>query len=97
MGGSKAQYHEIPVHLQDEGDGSNQDNQSRRSSGCRHPQISWCRKISLLPLVIVKPGGMRELHWHPNASEWQFYIAGKARMTVFYAGRQRAHDGLQRQ
>jgi oxalate decarboxylase len=34
-------------------------------------------------LVTVKPGGMRELHWHPNASEWQFYIAGKARMTVF--------------
>jgi oxalate decarboxylase len=26
---------------------------------------------------------MRELHWHPNASEWQFYIAGKGRMTVF--------------
>src|SRR6266404_3090095 len=22
-------------------------------------------------LVTVKPGGMRELHWHPNASEWQ--------------------------
>jgi oxalate decarboxylase len=35
-------------------------------------------------LVIVKPGGLRELHWHPNASEWQFYIAGKARMTVFF-------------
>jgi len=34
-------------------------------------------------LVTVKPGGMREMHWHPNASEWQFYIAGKARMTVF--------------
>lgn len=34
-------------------------------------------------LVTIKPGGMRELHWHPNASEWQFYIAGKARMTVF--------------
>lgn len=34
-------------------------------------------------LVTVKPGGMRELHWHPNASEWQFYLAGKARMTVF--------------
>ena len=26
---------------------------------------------------------MRELHWHPNASEWQYYISGKARMTVF--------------
>jgi oxalate decarboxylase len=34
-------------------------------------------------LVTVKPGGMREMHWHPNASEWQFYIAGKGRMTVF--------------
>ncbi len=34
-------------------------------------------------LVNVKPGGMREMHWHPNASEWQFYIAGSARMTVF--------------
>ena len=36
-------------------------------------------------LVTVRPGGMREMHWHPNASEWQFYIAGKGRMTVFTA------------
>ncbi len=35
-------------------------------------------------LVTVKPGGMRELHWHPHTSEWQFYIAGKGRMTVFF-------------
>jgi oxalate decarboxylase len=34
-------------------------------------------------LVTVKPGGLRELHWHPTASEWQYYIAGKGRMTVF--------------
>jgi oxalate decarboxylase len=34
-------------------------------------------------LVTIKPGGLRELHWHPNASEWQFWIAGKGRMTVF--------------
>jgi len=34
-------------------------------------------------LVTIKPGGMRELHWHPNAAEWQFWIAGKGRMTVF--------------
>jgi oxalate decarboxylase len=34
-------------------------------------------------LVTLKPGGLREMHWHPNASEWQFYIAGKGRMTVF--------------
>jgi len=36
-------------------------------------------------LVEVEPGHMREIHWHPNADEWQFYIAGKARMTVFGA------------
>jgi oxalate decarboxylase len=36
-------------------------------------------------LVDVDPGGMRELHWHPNADEWQYYIAGRARMTVFGA------------
>jgi oxalate decarboxylase len=35
-------------------------------------------------MLIIKPGHMRELHWHPNASEWQYYIAGKARMTVFF-------------
>ena len=35
-------------------------------------------------LVTIKPGGLRELHWHPNASEWQFWIAGKGRMTVFF-------------
>jgi oxalate decarboxylase len=34
-------------------------------------------------LVTIKPGGMREMHWHPTASEWQFYLAGKGRMTVF--------------
>jgi len=33
--------------------------------------------------VIVHPGAMRELHWHPNADEWQYYIAGKGRMGVF--------------
>jgi oxalate decarboxylase len=26
---------------------------------------------------------MRELHWHPHASEWQYYISGKGRFTVF--------------
>jgi oxalate decarboxylase len=36
-------------------------------------------------LVEVDPGHMRELHWHPNADEWQYYISGKARMTVFAA------------
>ncbi|NTU27056.1 oxalate decarboxylase [Bacillus tequilensis] len=34
-------------------------------------------------LVTVEPGALRELHWHPNTHEWQYYISGKARMTVF--------------
>ncbi len=37
-------------------------------------------------LVTVKPGGVREMHWHPNADEWQYYLKGKARMTVFDTG-----------
>jgi oxalate decarboxylase len=35
-------------------------------------------------LLIIKPGHMREIHWHPNASEWQYYVAGKGRMTVHF-------------
>jgi oxalate decarboxylase len=37
-------------------------------------------------LVTVKPGGLRELHWHPNADEWQYYVKGEGRMTVFDTG-----------
>jgi oxalate decarboxylase len=44
-------------------------------------------------LVEVEPGGLRELHWHPNTDEWQYYIAGQARMTVFASsGKARTFD-----
>jgi oxalate decarboxylase len=44
-------------------------------------------------LVEIEPGGMRELHWHPNADEWQYYIEGQARMGVFGAsGQARTFD-----
>ena len=36
--------------------------------------------------VTLKPGGIRELHWHPNADEWQYYVQGKGRMAIFDAG-----------
>jgi oxalate decarboxylase len=39
-----------------------------------------------MAMVTVHPGGMRELHWHPNADEWQYYITGKGRMTVVATG-----------
>lgn len=34
-------------------------------------------------LVEIEPGAMREMHWHPNNDEWQYYLAGQGRMTVF--------------
>jgi oxalate decarboxylase len=37
-------------------------------------------------LVEIDPGGIRELHWHPNADEWQYYLEGQGRMTVFASG-----------
>jgi oxalate decarboxylase len=37
-------------------------------------------------MVTVEPGGMREMHWHPNADEWAYILRGQARMTVFNTG-----------
>ena len=34
-------------------------------------------------LVELEPGAMRELHWHPNSDEWQYYLEGQGRMSVF--------------
>jgi oxalate decarboxylase len=33
----------------------------------------------------LKPGALREMHWHPNADEWQFYLSGQSRVTIFGA------------
>lgn len=37
-------------------------------------------------LLTIRPGAMRTMHWHPNADEWQYYLKGTGRMTVFDAG-----------
>ncbi len=34
-------------------------------------------------ILDLKPGAVRELHWHPNANEWLYFISGKARMGLF--------------
>lgn len=36
-------------------------------------------------LLEIEPGAMRELNWHPNADEWQYYLEGTAEMAVFLA------------
>ena len=44
-------------------------------------------------LVEIVPGELRELHWHPNNDEWQYWIEGSGRMTVFGAeAKARAFD-----
>jgi oxalate decarboxylase len=37
-------------------------------------------------LLTLKPKGIREPHWHPNAAELDYVIAGRGRMTVFSPG-----------
>jgi oxalate decarboxylase len=31
----------------------------------------------------LEAGALRELHWHPNADEWQYVLEGKISMTLF--------------
>ena len=33
----------------------------------------------------LEPAALRELHWHPNADEWQYVIAGNLSVTMFGA------------
>jgi len=36
-------------------------------------------------LLTLRPGGLRELHWHPNADEWQYYVSGRSEIGIFGA------------
>lgn len=36
-------------------------------------------------LVVVQPGAMREIHWHTTSPEWNYFLQGSARITVFKA------------
>ncbi|MDG3008400.1 cupin domain-containing protein [Paludisphaera mucosa] len=31
----------------------------------------------------LEPGGLRELHWHPTADEWQYVVEGEVVVTMF--------------
>jgi oxalate decarboxylase len=54
----------------------------------------WAREVTVRELPIstslagvnirLKPGGIRELHWHKEA-EWAYMLAGRARITAFDA------------
>jgi oxalate decarboxylase len=47
-------------------------------------------------LEVMKPGAARELHWHPNADEWQYYVSGKGRMTVFGSNGRASTDDFEK-
>ena len=34
----------------------------------------------------LDPAALRELHWHPNADEWQYIIDGQVNVTLFGSG-----------
>ena len=34
----------------------------------------------------LDPGALRELHWHPNADEWQYIVDGQVNVTLFGSG-----------
>jgi oxalate decarboxylase family bicupin protein len=36
-------------------------------------------------LVTLEPGAMREIHWHTTSDEWNYFLQGSARITVFTA------------
>jgi oxalate decarboxylase len=43
--------------------------------------------------MTLKPGALRAMHWHPNADEWQYYLQGRARVTLFgSSGRYRTEE-----
>lgn len=61
-----------------------------RISDCRNFPVNTTTAAAL---VEINPGGLREMHWHPNADEWQYYIEGQGRMGVFGAsGQARTFD-----
>ena len=37
-------------------------------------------------LMIIEKGKQRNLHWHINANEWQYYLRGKGQVALFGSG-----------
>jgi oxalate decarboxylase len=37
-------------------------------------------------LMVINKGKQRNLHWHVNANEWQYYLRGKGQVVLFGSG-----------
>ncbi|MHB8883842.1 MAG: cupin domain-containing protein [Methylovirgula sp.] len=68
--------------------GETQPFKSNRSGTVRLADSSTFKVSKTIAAAIetIQPGAVREMHWHPNADEWQYWIKGEGRMTVFDAG-----------
>ncbi|KAH9815438.1 RmlC-like cupin domain-containing protein [Melampsora americana] len=45
--------------------------------------------------VMLKPGSIREMHWHPTSDEWSLILSGETRVTIFAASGNAATYNLQ--
>jgi oxalate decarboxylase/phosphoglucose isomerase-like protein (cupin superfamily) len=62
------------------------------STAVADPEPTWAGQNNLWifqgaePRDLAADRGAAGVHWHPNADEWQYYLRGQARMTVFNTG-----------
>jgi oxalate decarboxylase len=68
--------------------GASQPLKSNRSGVLRLADSSIFKVSTTIAAALetIAPGAVREMHWHPNADEWQYWMEGQGRMTVFDAG-----------
>ena len=90
-GGSERGGEALPTFrfaLEESRGGHKTDGGSAKQATVEEPPVSkGLAGVSMRP----NPGGIRELHWHPNAGEWQYIVRGRARIGVFGSER-RARD-----
>ena len=41
--------------------------------------------------MLLQPGALRELHWHPHADEWQYFVSGRGAGGRIRVARPDAH------
>jgi oxalate decarboxylase len=51
-------------------------------------RLSRCTRPTPAPpttsvILDLEPGGLRKLHWHPNADEWQYIVDGEFSVSLF--------------
>jgi oxalate decarboxylase len=53
---------------------------AREASAAEFPASLGIAGVSMR----LRPGGLRELHWHANAAEWGYVVEGRCRTTLIH-------------